>query len=196
MKVTQAQIGMALRIARGIVRRMPCNVLREDLEQAALLGLVKALRRHPDGQGAGFEWYLAARIRGAVLDELRAEDWSARRRGGRAPTTVVHMDDVLDGGNAVQFASDDESPEDVAIRRLDAAKAWRAPLSPRDASIMRASFDHAVKQKDIGHGEGVSEARISQLVTRALRGMRRHLTGELVVPPETRHAHGRRGGPR
>lgn len=197
MKVTDAQRGMALKIARAIMRRMPCNVLREDLEQAALLGLVDALTKHPDGQGPGFEWYIAARVRGSVLDELRAQDWSGRRRGGVARATVIHMEDVMDGASPAQFAIDQESPEDVAIRQLDAAKAWAAPLGARDARIMRAHFERGVKQRDIGDMEGVSEARISQRVTRSLVGMRCHLTGEeppLVVPVQTRHAL-RRGGP-
>jgi RNA polymerase sigma factor (sigma-70 family) len=199
VKITKAQYGMALKIARAIMRRMPCNVLREDLEQAALLGLVDALTRHPEGgQGPGFEWYLAARVRGSVLDELRRQDWSSRRRGGQARATVVHMEDVSDGGSPAQFATDDESPEDVAIRQIDAAKAWGAPLSPRDARIMEAAYQRGRKWRDIGVDEGVSEARISQRVSRSLIGMRSHLTGQappLVVPGETRHALSRRGGP-
>lgn len=198
MKITQAQIGMALRIARSIMRRMPRNVLREDLEQAALLGLVDALTKHPEGgQGPGFEWYLQARVRGSVIDELRRQDWSSRRRGGRAPTTVVHMEDVMDGGSPKQFATDDESPEDVAIRRLDAAKAWRTPLSPRDVRIMRSAFERGHLQRDIGDAEGVSEARISQRVAHASERMRCHLTGEaapLVDRGQTGHDPWRRGG--
>lgn len=198
MKVTAAHIGMALRVARAIMRRMPRNVLREDLEQAALLGLVDAMTKHPEGgQGPGFDWYLQTRVRGSVIDELRRQDWSARRRGGRAPTTVVHMEDVMDGGTPMQFATEDESPEDVAIRRLDAAKAWCTPLGARDVRIMRSAFERGELQRDIGEAEGVSEARISQRVTRSLIGMRCHLTGEeppLVVPVQTRHALWRRGG--
>lgn len=198
MKLTEAQIGMALRIARAIMRRMPRNVLREDLEQAALLGLVDALTKHPEGgQGPGFDWYLQTRVRGSVIDELRRQDWSTRRRAGRTPTTVVHMEDVSTGGSPAQFATDDESPEDLAIRQLDAAKAWRTPLPTRDARIMRSAFERGMLQRDIGEAEGVSEARISQRVARSLVGMRCHLTGEeppLVVPVETRHAL-RRGGP-
>lgn len=50
---------------------------REDMEQIGLLGLLEALRRYgaPDEL---FARYAAARIRGAVLDELRRLDWRPR----------------------------------------------------------------------------------------------------------------------
>ena len=51
---------------------------REDLEQIGLLGLLEALRRYgtPDGQ---FEGFAFKRIRGAMLDELRRQDWRPRQ---------------------------------------------------------------------------------------------------------------------
>ena len=65
---------MAITIARAFVRKLPCNVQREDIEQAALIGLMKGLRKHPTptGDAEGWEGYLRQRIRGAIIDELRA----------------------------------------------------------------------------------------------------------------------------
>lgn len=53
-------------------------VAREDLEQIGLLGLLEALRRYgrPDAQ---FEFFAFKRIRGAILDELRRQDWRPRQ---------------------------------------------------------------------------------------------------------------------
>ncbi|MBM7059137.1 FliA/WhiG family RNA polymerase sigma factor [Pseudomonas sp. UL073] len=51
---------------------------REDMEQIGLMGLLEGLRRYgtPDEQFAGFA---ALRIRGAILDELRRQDWRPRQ---------------------------------------------------------------------------------------------------------------------
>jgi len=48
-----------------------------DMEQIGLMGLLEALRRYgrPD---EGFPGYAAMRIRGAILDELRRQDWRPR----------------------------------------------------------------------------------------------------------------------
>ncbi|CAD5110221.1 FliA/WhiG family RNA polymerase sigma factor [Zestomonas carbonaria] len=51
---------------------------REDMEQIGLMGLLEGLRRYgtPDENFAGFA---AMRIRGAILDELRRQDWRPRQ---------------------------------------------------------------------------------------------------------------------
>ena len=50
---------------------------REDMEQTGLLGLLDCLRRYgaPDEK---FGAYAAMRVRGAILDELRRQDWRPR----------------------------------------------------------------------------------------------------------------------
>ncbi|KRW60907.1 FliA/WhiG family RNA polymerase sigma factor [Pseudomonas sp. TTU2014-080ASC] len=51
---------------------------REDMEQIGLMGLMECLRRYgtPDEQ---FGRFAALRIRGAILDELRRQDWRPRQ---------------------------------------------------------------------------------------------------------------------
>ena len=51
---------------------------REDMEQIGLMGLLEGLRRYgePDEQ---FGRFAALRIRGAILDELRRQDWRPRQ---------------------------------------------------------------------------------------------------------------------
>jgi len=185
---------MALAIARGYMRRLPCNVLREDVEQAALIGLMKALRKHPDGEGEGWEGYLRQRIRGSIIDELRAQDWATRRqRRAEAKTkpTMVMLEDYNAQWQEL-LAGRSESPELIAIERIDAAKAWRAPINPIDRRILRARYERGILQKHVAVREGMSEPRISQREMRGLTGMRCYLTGTPaprdVVPAETRAA--------
>lgn len=50
----------------------------EDLEQVGLMGLLEAIRRYGEPDEA-FESFAFKRIRGAILDELRRQDWRPRR---------------------------------------------------------------------------------------------------------------------
>lgn len=180
-------VKMALDTARAFARRLPRSIMLGDLEQAAVIGLLDGLRRSPDGEGAAWEWYLRRRIRGEIIDELRRQDWLGRRRRGRVAPHMVHLEDMAGAWQDYMPAAG-VSAEEAAITRLDAAKAWRTPLGARDARMMRASFERNRRQKDIAAGERVSEARVSQCVSRSLAGMRCHLTGEdppLRVPTVT-----------
>ncbi len=56
----------------------PRHVDREDLARAGALGLVEAARRYDDERGVPFERFAAQRIRGAILDAVRAADWAPR----------------------------------------------------------------------------------------------------------------------
>jgi len=60
-------------VVARVLRKLPPNVLRDDLMAAGTFGLVDALRRSAD-HGPTFDWYARIRIRGAVVDELRAQD--------------------------------------------------------------------------------------------------------------------------
>ena len=66
------------KIAHHMQSRLPASVAVDDLIQAGMLGLLDALGRFEDGQGAQFETYASQRIRGAMLDELRQNDWLPR----------------------------------------------------------------------------------------------------------------------
>jgi RNA polymerase sigma factor FliA len=62
------------RIAYHMMARVPPSVRLDDLIQAGMIGLLDALNRYEEAQGAQFETYAAQRIRGAMLDELREAD--------------------------------------------------------------------------------------------------------------------------
>jgi RNA polymerase sigma factor for flagellar operon FliA len=50
----------------------------DDLASWGIVGLMDAIERFEPGRGYKFETYAAARIRGAIVDELRADDWVPR----------------------------------------------------------------------------------------------------------------------
>lgn len=66
------------RIAYHLMAKLPASVQVEDLVQNGMLGLLDAMGRFEEGLGAQFETYAVQRIRGAMLDGLRENDWMPR----------------------------------------------------------------------------------------------------------------------
>jgi len=66
------------RIAYHLMARLPASVQADDLVQNGMMGLLDAITRFEAGMGAQFETYAAQRVRGAMLDGLRENDWLPR----------------------------------------------------------------------------------------------------------------------
>jgi RNA polymerase sigma factor for flagellar operon FliA len=66
------------RIAYHLMARLPSSVQVDDLVQNGMIGLLDAIDRFESGMGAQFETYAAQRVRGAMLDGLRENDWLPR----------------------------------------------------------------------------------------------------------------------
>ncbi|MBF0460269.1 MAG: FliA/WhiG family RNA polymerase sigma factor [Magnetococcales bacterium] len=65
-------------IASRIAVRLPQSVDMDDLVQVGILGLIDAVSKFDPQRGIKFQTYADFRIRGAILDELRAVDWVPR----------------------------------------------------------------------------------------------------------------------
>ena len=65
-------------IALRIRFKLPDFIELDDLTQAGLIGLLNACQSYDPNQGANFRTYASIRIRGAILDELRRNDWLPR----------------------------------------------------------------------------------------------------------------------
>ena len=70
------------KIANHYYSRTPPSVLIEDLIQEGFVGLIKAFDSFNDS-GAEFGAYAAIRIRGAIIDSLRRENWKPRNINNR-----------------------------------------------------------------------------------------------------------------
>ncbi|MBN1759577.1 MAG: FliA/WhiG family RNA polymerase sigma factor [Chitinispirillaceae bacterium] len=65
-------------IANRLAINLPPSVDRGDLVSSGVLGLIKAVETFEPERGFKFETYAGHKIRGAILDELRALDWVPR----------------------------------------------------------------------------------------------------------------------
>ncbi len=82
---------MVRRIALQMIAKLPASVELDDLIQAGMIGLLDASSRYEDNRGAQFETFASQRVRGAMLDELRASDWGSRglRQSARKVETAI-----------------------------------------------------------------------------------------------------------
>jgi RNA polymerase sigma factor for flagellar operon FliA len=62
------------KVARRMARRLPSHVQLDDLMSAGALGLIEAAERFDPKRANKFETFAELRIRGAILDDLRARD--------------------------------------------------------------------------------------------------------------------------
>lgn len=138
----QRQLMAYLPLVKRIVRQLNSQVGgaidRDDMEQIGVIGLLEALRRYgqPDAQFGG---YATLRIRGAILDELRRQDWRPRS---------VRQDShrVRDGVRELTRQLGREPSEAEIIERLGlTAEAYHAHQRDENAAEV-ASFDELVHE--------------------------------------------------
>lgn len=86
------------KLALQLLARLPASVELDDLIQAGMIGLLDAARRYQEVADAQFETYATARIRGAMLDELRNQDWlprSVRSKAKRIDQAIAQLTQQL-----------------------------------------------------------------------------------------------------
>lgn len=65
-------------IAAHIQRSVPVHIELDDLVHAGVMGLFDAATKYRDDKEVAFPTYAKHRIRGAILDSLRQQDWASR----------------------------------------------------------------------------------------------------------------------
>lgn len=90
------------RIAYHLIARLPHTVDVDDLIQTGMIGLLDAAQHYDTNQGASFETYAGIRIRGAMLDEIRRNDWAPRsvHRKAREIASVMQQLEQQHGRHA------------------------------------------------------------------------------------------------
>ena len=94
-QLVQRYVPLVKRIAYHLMARLPPSVQFDDLVQNGMLGLLDAIDRYQEGFGAQFETYATQRVRGAMLDGLRENDWlprNLRRELRRIETAISQLE--------------------------------------------------------------------------------------------------------
>jgi RNA polymerase sigma factor for flagellar operon FliA len=85
-------------VAGRVGASLPAHVDEQDLVSYGLLGLIGAIERFDPGREIKFETFAMARIRGAIIDELRSLDWvprSVRTRARQIERAIAALEKEL-----------------------------------------------------------------------------------------------------
>jgi RNA polymerase sigma factor for flagellar operon FliA len=158
------------KVVASLSAHFPLHVERAELVRAGMVGLVEAAQRFDATRGIPFERFAASRIRGAVLDALRADDWvprslrmAARRiemvetslsvRYGRKPTDAEL---AAESGSSLERINEVRAlRERSALFSLDLTDvretAAHHPIETVAASEQRDDFDQLERSELLGY---------------------------------------------
>ena len=117
----QELVEIYARVVKYVAGRMaiglPHYVDQNDLVSAGLLGLIQAIDNFDPDRGIKFETYAIPRIRGAILDELRSQDWfprSLRRKARQLEEAYTTLEARLG-----RTATDEELARELGLSRSE-----------------------------------------------------------------------------
>jgi RNA polymerase sigma factor for flagellar operon FliA len=144
-------------IAQKIAARLPANIELDDLVSSGVIGLMDAIEKYDASRDNKFKTYAEFRIRGAILDELRAQDWVPRSVREKAKL-LERVYAKIEQKNGRQ-ATDEEVCEELKISQDE----YHDLLNQvRSVSLLSyddiANFSKADKRSLHGLGEGGSKA--------------------------------------
>ncbi|MCE5229413.1 FliA/WhiG family RNA polymerase sigma factor [bacterium] len=85
-------------IASRIASRLPQHIELADLINSGIIGLIDAIEKFDAGRKIKFKTYAEFRVKGAILDELRALDWvprSTRQKASRIERAYAELEQKL-----------------------------------------------------------------------------------------------------
>lgn len=144
-------------VSGRLAMTLPSHVDSTDLTSYGVFGLIEAIERFSPERGVKFETYAIARVRGAMLDGLRAADW--------VPSTVRQRVKALERAyrdteaKLMRSATDSEVAEFMGIT---GAQMRKRLLEAQSCSIL--SLDDIIGSEDTG--EGTLRTGISSIVDR------------------------------
>ena len=125
-------------VAGRVGASLPAHVDEQDLVSYGLLGLIGAIERFDPSREIKFETFAMARIRGAIIDELRSLDWvprSVRTRARQIERAIAALEKEL-----MRAPTDEEIAKKLGVTEEELDRRCsrsRAPRWPRSTSCGR-----------------------------------------------------------
>jgi RNA polymerase sigma factor for flagellar operon FliA len=104
-RLMQKYLGVVHYVVSKLFKSIPSYVERDDLVNIGVIGLGEALDRYNPYFGIKFETYAIPRVKGAIIDELRKQDWiprSLRSKSNQIRRVVEDLEQVYRGEVASQ----------------------------------------------------------------------------------------------
>lgn len=93
-KLIESHLCLVGKVVASTAANYPSHADRAELAQAGALGLVECAYRYEPERGVPFERWAALRIRGAIVDSLRAADFAPRSLRAAARDLEAHRDNL------------------------------------------------------------------------------------------------------
>ena len=122
-------------LAEHMSIKLPRSVDVDDLIQEGMFGLMDAIEKFEPERGFKFKTYCSTRVRGAILDSLRHQDWVPRLARQRA-NKIIKMREAFQN-KLHRDPTDEEISEEIGVPLKDVAKL--APRAMHNLSDRRAS---------------------------------------------------------
>lgn len=182
-------------MAKMMAGRIPVIVDFDDLVSSGTLGLIDAAHKFDPARGFAFKTYAQHRIRGAMLDYLRAWDWvpksvRAKARSGltESPPKILSLNIIINDDENRPLTLADlvpdlwaDDPVDIVVSDdvLIRIRAVVHMLNAREFTVIRRYYWDRCTLAAIGEELGVTESRVSQMKKIALLHLREflHLEG-------------------
>jgi RNA polymerase sigma factor FliA len=104
-------------VAGRVATGLPANIEQADLVSYGIFGLIDAIEKFDPQRSVKFETYAIARIKGAIIDELRAVDWVPR--SVRAKARSVEKAYAKLEGSLLRTPTDTEVAAEMGISEKD-----------------------------------------------------------------------------
>jgi RNA polymerase sigma factor for flagellar operon FliA len=155
---------MVRRIAYRMARRLPRYVDVEDLVNIGMIGLIDAVDRFEPGRAASFSAYARIRVQGAIVDEMRKNDWVPRSVRDRAARIDTARRELL------KSLGHDPSLDEIAQYMEIGVKRLEELLRTADVRVLVSMEDGNDDDNTIGDSLSDSEQDLDDDVTRRLFG--------------------------
>ncbi|TDC67491.1 RNA polymerase sigma factor WhiG [Streptomyces hainanensis] len=131
---------------------LPPNVEQADFVSSGVFGLIDAIEKFDPGRSIKFETYAITRIRGAMIDELRALDW--------IPRSVRQKARAIERAYATLEASLRRTPSESEV-----AEEMEISLEELHAVFSQLSLANVVALEELLHAGGEGGDRLSLMDT-------------------------------
>jgi RNA polymerase sigma factor for flagellar operon FliA len=169
---------LVTQVSLRLIGRLPDTVELGDLVSYGMFGLIDAIEKFDPARGFKFETYAATRVRGAIIDELRAADWVPRSVRSKARQVAIatraleqqEQSCVTDAAVAEKLGW---VVADVRAVRAQVALSYIAPLDglTRDGTDGEREVS-AMSLRVPGAGTAMDGRETLQLLGQAIRGVR------------------------
>lgn len=170
------------KLAFDYFKLLPPSVDRRDIIGAAYLGLVEALSKIPEDSVIRHVNYIRIRIRGAIIDELRKEDWLGRGYRSKVESGEYQKVVIIFGncnGALSKYKLEDTDPELLHIKKDEERfihKLINIVLNEREKTIIMLHYFEGIRFNEISRVLRISEPRVCQIHKIALKKLKKYLT--------------------